>query len=122
MVNPDISTYGVATRFKSGVSGNRKGRPKGARSMSTIVKELLGDEELVDKMLAHKPSYWKYLPDKNFASAIIVAMMTRAMSGDVRAATWLRVTGYGNKVMIEPDHQKTRPITIVDLRRNSSAK
>lgn len=32
----------VATRFKPGQSGNRKGRPKGAKSMATIVRDEFG--------------------------------------------------------------------------------
>lgn len=116
MANPDIAKYGVAHRFQPGVSGNKKGRPKGSLSMSTIVKQLMDDEELADKMMARKPSYWEDLPDKNFASAIVVAMMAKAMGGDVKAATWLRVTGYGNKVVIEPDERPTRPISTIDLR------
>lgn len=92
MANPDIHTYGIETRFQPGVSGNKNGRPKGSRSMSTIVKELLDDEELVDRVLAQKHSYWKHLPDKNFATAIVIVMMIKAMSGDVRAATWIRLS------------------------------
>ena len=115
MANPDIHTYGIETRFQPGVSGNKKGRPKGSRSISTIVKELLDDETLADRVLARKPSYWEHLPDKNFATAIVVVMMIKAMSGDVRAATWIRQTGYGNKVRLEDDRE-IRPIQLYDLK------
>ena len=118
MANPHIFTYGYETRFQPGVSGNPKGRPKGSRNLSTIVKELLFDEQLADKMLKTKPSYWQHLPDKNFANALVTVMIIKALGGDIKAANWLRVTGYGNK--IEPDNQERefRPPVIFDMRTN----
>lgn len=116
MANADIAKYGVATRFKPGVSGNKKGRPKGSLNMSTIVKQLLADEELADQVIARKPSYWQYLPDKNFATAIVVTMVIKALQGDIRAATWLRITGYGNKVEEPRYERQLRPVQVYDMR------
>lgn len=80
---------------------NRKGRPKGVKNWSTVIQQLLADEELIDKVVGTKPSYWDSLPSKNAANAIVVAMMIRAMQGDKGAAEWLRKSGYGDKLMHE---------------------
>jgi hypothetical protein len=119
MANPDIHTYGVATRFQPGVSGNKKGRPKGSLNLSTLVQQMLDDEDLADSVISRKPSYWRYLKNKNFASAIVTVMMIKAMTGDVQAATWLRMTGYGNKVEPARDHREIRPISLYDMRQDS---
>ncbi len=78
---------------------NRAGRKPGIRNWSTIVQNLLADEELLDKHLAKKPSYWNDLPNKNAANAIGMAMIIRAMSGDKNSAEWLRKTGFGDKLI-----------------------
>ncbi len=119
MANMDIADYGVATRFKPGVSGNTKGRPKGSLNLSTVVKQLLDDKEFAEQVIRQKPSYWQYLPNKNFASAIIMAMMIKALQGDVRAATWLRVTGYGNRVEVGQNERSLKPVRIYDMRADS---
>lgn len=114
MANPDISKYGTATRFKPGVSGNKKGRPKGSLNMSTIVKRLLDDEEFANQVVPQKPSYWRHLPDKNFATAIVLTMIIKAVNGNVRAATWLRVTGYGNKIEANPE-RSMKQVHVYDM-------
>ena len=88
--------------FKKGDSRiNRNGRPKGVKNWSTVIQQLLADEELIDKVVGTKPAYWDSLPSKNAANAIVVAMMIRAMQGDKGAAEWLRKSGYGDKLMHE---------------------
>lgn len=87
--------------FKKGQSGNPKGRPKGVKNLSTVVQQILADEELVDKIVKTKPSYWKDLPAPNAANAIAVAMTIAAMQGDIRAADWVRKTGFGDKLTHE---------------------
>lgn len=82
---------------------NRAGRPKGVRNWSTIVQQVLADEELIDKVINKKPGYWESLPTKNGANAIVVAMMIQALSGDKTAADWLRKAGFGDKLKHEFD-------------------
>lgn len=86
------------TPFPKGKSGNPKGRPKGIKNWSTVIQQLLADEQLIDKVVKTKPSYWNELPSKNGANAIVVAMMINAMSGDHRAAAWIGKYGFGDKV------------------------
>jgi hypothetical protein len=116
MANRDIFTYGLETRFQPGVSGNKKGRPKGSLNVSTLVKQLLDDEDFADKVLVNKPSYWKHLPNKNFATAVVTAMIIKALGGDINAATWLRRTGYGDKVELPGQEHTFVPVPIFNMR------
>lgn len=87
--------------FQKGKSGNPKGRPKGIKNLSTVIQQILADEELVDKIVKAKPSYWNDLPSKNGANAIMAAMMINAMAGDHRAAAWIAKYGFGDKLVHE---------------------
>lgn len=109
--------------FKKGFDPRRNisGKPAGTLNWSTIVKNLLEDEDLADKVIAKKPGWWSDLPNKNFANAIGVAMLSRAVSGDEKAAKWVRETGFGNKLDITSGE---KPISILggltDIRSDDS--
>ena len=78
-----------------------KKRPK---NLDKIIREILDDETLVDKVIQNQPEYWKSLPAKNGGYIIATVMMVKAMGGDIKAAEWIRKTGFGDKVMLEsPD-------------------
>jgi hypothetical protein len=77
---------------------NTSGRPLGSKNWSTVVQDLLEDEELAPKMLTKQPEYFNLLKRKDGAHLIVTAMMGRAMSGDTKAADWLRKTGFGDKI------------------------
>lgn len=96
MANPEN-----LTPWPKGTSGNPKGRPKGVKNWSTIVQNVLADENLMDKISKNKPSYWDSLPAKNAAYAIVVAMVIEALKGEKQAAEWLRKAGFGDKLMHE---------------------
>lgn len=90
-------------RFKPGVSGNPKGKPKGLQDWSTIVRKILGSEELFEAILAHakeKPGWVNQLGggNKNAAHAVVMAMIKKALDGDHKAADFLRKTGFGDKI------------------------
>lgn len=89
------------TPFPKGTSGNPKGRPKGIKNWSTVVQQLLADENLIDKVVTTKPAYWNELPTKNAANAIVISMIIKAMQGQKDAAEWLRKSGYGDKLTHE---------------------
>lgn len=76
----------------------KKKRPK---NLDKIVREILDDDELVDKVIANQPEYWGRLPSKNGGYIIAVGMMVKAMGGDIKAADWIRKTGFGDKVLLE---------------------
>lgn len=95
MSNPDISEYGVNTRFQPGVSGNPAGRPKGSKNKRTLVKKMIEDPYFDWSMLSQKRAKELEAMYDTVGVAIAYKMIIEAMSGNVRAAEWLRKTGYG---------------------------
>lgn len=79
-------------------------KPKRPRNLDKIVREILDDDELVDKVIQNQPEYWGRLPTKNGSYIIATVMMVKAMGGDIKAAEWIRKTGYGDKVHLDTDN------------------
>lgn len=71
------------------------------KNLDKIIREILDDDELIDKVVANQPDYWNRLPVKNGAYIISTVMMVKAMGGDTKAADWIRKSGYGDKVQLE---------------------
>ena len=67
------------SRFRKGKSGNPKGRPKGAKGVRTIVNAALDETIRVAEN--------GRLRDMRKRQAILLAMIAKAIKGDVRAAT-----------------------------------
>ncbi len=99
--------------YKPGESGNILGRPRGIKNISTIIKQLLADEELMDAMAKNKPGYWDKLPNKNGANALVAAMMIKAMQGDSKAATWISKYGFGDKIDITSDGERIEMAPVI---------
>lgn len=78
--------------------------PKRPRNLDKIVRSILDDDSLVDKVIANQPEYWGRLPVKNGGYIIATVMMVKAMGGDIKAAEWIRKTGFGDKVLLETDN------------------
>lgn len=108
----------IETRFKTGQSGNPKGKPKGIKSWSTIIRNLLADEALASKIQLDPElkALVESIPNKNGAHLIAIAMITRAIAGDRKAADWLRKTGYGDKLDITSDGKELKQVAIYDMR------
>jgi uncharacterized protein DUF5681 len=69
------------TQFKTGESGNRKGRPKGAKNLKTDLME-----EMHEKVVIREGERSRKIPKQR---AIVKALVARTLKGDVRAANTL---------------------------------
>lgn len=79
-------------------------KAKRPKNLDRIIRDILDDDTLVDKVIQNQPEYWNRLPAKNGAYIIATVMMVKAMGGDIRAAEWIRKSGYGDKVQLETDN------------------
>jgi hypothetical protein len=115
MANPAPITKNLKS-WKPGQSGNPKGRRVGSKNLTTLVRELLADDELANKLLPKKPRWWDVLPDKNGASAMVAAMLAKACEGDISAFSALAKAGWGNSMgLSEPEEREELPIYVIDL-------
>ena len=73
---------GANTQFKKGVSGNPKGNPRKIPKLDVLLADVLGEEK--DGIEA--------------AKAILMALRSKAVKGDVRAAEVLLDRAYGKAV------------------------
>lgn len=74
---------------------------KKPKNLDKIIREILDDDTLVDKVIQNQPEYWDRLPTKNGGYIIATVMMVKAMGGDIKAAEWIRKSGFGDKVQLE---------------------
>jgi hypothetical protein len=97
-------------KFKKGQSGNPRGRPKGARSRSTIVQEWLECSEMIVNPLTGKNQRLQE------SDIITLALIKKARKGDVQAFKELMDSGYGRTVN-QIDHttggEKLNPIPAI---------
>jgi len=78
-------------------------RKPSVKNLSKIVQEVLADPEWIDKVIRNQPDWWQGLPVKNAAYIMTTSMITMAMSGNLKAADWVRKTGFGEKVTVEAE-------------------
>ena len=71
----------LATRFQKGVSGNPRGRPKGARNLSTVVAAALNEKVLITEN-GRKRRISKF-------EAAVKQLVNRAAGGEARATQLL---------------------------------
>lgn len=97
---------------------NPNGRGKGTKNLSTLIQELLNDEEFEANLLDSKKGMiaFKGAPVK----AIILATRHQAINGDKDAREWLAKYGWGNKLQLsnDPDNPliPTRELSEQELR------
>ena len=84
MDSPQITNYVVGygkppltRRFKSGQSGNRRGRPRGSKNCKTIVREIANE--------MHTVTEDGRLRRRSILEFMLLALRNRAAEGDVRA-------------------------------------
>ena len=68
----------LATRFKSGQSGNPKGRPKGSKNLKTVVQQ-----EMSGPIVINEGGRQKRVSRRE---ALIKMMLNKALKGDLKAS------------------------------------
>lgn len=102
-------------------AGKLGGRPKGSKNWSSVVQELLNDEELFTKLtdnMQNKPAWLDKTGTKSLMQAITVAQAIKAMGGSHFSAEWLRKTGFGDKIDITSNGEtlKVEPIVVSKIK------
>lgn len=97
------------------------GRPKGSRNWSTVVQELLNDEELFANLIENmdrKPAWLEKTGTKSLMQAITTAQAIKAMGGSHFSAEWLRKTGFGDKIDITSNGEtiKVEPVVVSQIK------
>ncbi len=101
--DPEKAAIQKANLLSPSEAGKLGGRPKGSRNWSTVVQDLLDDEELFNTLVENmerKPAWLKPTGTKTLMQAVTVAQAIKAMGGSHFSAEWLRKTGWGDKVDI----------------------
>ncbi len=70
------------SRYKPGQSGNPKGRPRGSKNKSTILREILSQ-----KVTVHQNGKTLKM---NKLTVIMMTLVNKALAGDLRAISTLR--------------------------------
>jgi hypothetical protein len=94
----------IKAKKESGTYIKPESPNKRPRNLDKIIREILDDDTLVDKVIQNQPEYWGRLPVKTGGYIIATVMMVKAMGGDIKAAEWIRKTGFGDKVLLESDN------------------
>ena len=97
------------------------GRPKGSRNWSTVVKDLLDDEELFEQLLEsmeRKPAWLKNTNTKTLMQAITIAQSLKALGGSHFSAEWVRKTGFGDKIDLTSNGEtiKIEPVVVSQIK------
>jgi hypothetical protein len=104
--HPDPKEVGKDTQFKPGESGNPEGRPKGARSLSTIIRDMLENPDQLewDKLPEAPSKVVETFKDSGIApfEALVYVAFAEALHGNTKAMKWLSKSAYGDKLEITP--------------------
>ncbi len=95
---------GALTPYPKGVSGNPAGKPKGTKHLSSVIQDLMEDENFELKL--KNGELLKGMPSRNIAKV----MYGLAVSGNTKAADWLARHGYGNKQIHEFENSPIQQI------------
>lgn len=102
-------------------AGKLGGRPKGSRNWSTVVQNLLEDEELFNTLVENmerKPRWLEPTGTKTLMQAVTVAQAIKAMGGSHFSAEWLRKTGWGDKIDLTSNGEtiKIEPVVVSQIK------
>lgn len=75
--------------WQPGQSGNPAGRKVGSKNVSSIVRELLEQDADNDILISTKVADLANGKPTSYAQAIVLAMLRKALEGNVQAVCWL---------------------------------
>ncbi len=75
--------------WKKGQSGNPAGRKQGSKNVSTIVRKLLDQDAKEGLLSSANLNELANGKTTSYAQAMVLAMIKKALEGDVRAVKWL---------------------------------
>jgi hypothetical protein len=81
--------YPNLKQWEKGQSGNPLGRKTGSKNISTLVRELLEQEINPELILNPKVASLVQGKPTSYAQAVVLAMLHKAIEGDVRAAQFI---------------------------------
>lgn len=101
--------------WKKGQSGNPAGRKHGSKNVSTIVRRLL-EQNAVDELLSSSnlSDLAKGQPT-SYAQAMVLAMIRKALEGDVRAVKWLAERQDKSYVMEDKTNFFNKPTLVIEV-------
>jgi hypothetical protein len=88
------------TPWRPGQSGNPAGKPKGSKHLSTWIRDLLDDEQFTVRLSSGDSFIGA--PVK----AIVTALITQAIEGDMKAFDLLAKYGYGTKIDVTSGNER----------------
>jgi O6-methylguanine-DNA--protein-cysteine methyltransferase len=98
----------VKHKFKPGQSGNKKGRPKGVRNISTVLKEYLNTEIEIEHPVTRE------LIKGNAIELMVLAQIRNAIFGDVKAFNAIadRTEGKAVQTVVNTPEQNTLTVHV----------
>ena len=100
---------------KPAQSGNPAGRKPGSKNVSTIVRKLL-EQEAMDEILSSSSlaDLAKGQPT-SYAQAMVLAMIKKALEGDVKAVRWLADRQDRSYIMEDKTGFFERPKLVIEV-------
>ncbi len=100
MANPNPNTdHMLESRWRAGESGNPAGKPKGAKHLSTWIRELMEDEDFGRKIKG------KTSINGAPVKAIVGTLILKAIEGDLKAFDLLGKYGWGTRLDVTSDYR-----------------
>lgn len=96
--------------WKPGQSGNPQGRPKGSRNLKSLIQDILTDPKVCEELTDWENKIQADTP----LEAIIYALFSKAVEGDLKAADLLFKYGYGAAGFVEEEY-KQPPVALVQF-------
>lgn len=89
---------------KKGEVRNPKGKPKGTRHLSTIIREIMDNIDWSKTTLKNKEQLQAQYGKRGW-DAIVYVAYTKAMTGDPQAMKWLAENGFGKNIDLTSNGQ-----------------